>query len=217
MRSDQLNLLIGQSMGNHGTARAGETLSVSDDEPSTGFLHRRQRSLRPRQGAGADVDAGGLGGDRDLLAGRGVAAEALLLRGLDPDGELHEPADPNLLGVGEPVKDDGFERVEDALGVGLGELGALSDGGEQLRLGQRHGHPSLSREMSTIIEADIESCAADAKRGHSGRYRTLPRLRRAGVIEDRAAWVLGDGGLGRGRTYRPPSPTRMSSGREVNA
>jgi hypothetical protein len=45
---------------------------------------------------------------------------------------------------------DGFERIEHALGVGLRDLGAVGDSGEQLRLGQRHGDPSLSRE-STVI------------------------------------------------------------------
>src|SRR5450755_499815 len=120
----------------------------SSGEPAAGFLHGRQRALRPRERAGAHVDAGGFGGDRDLLAGRGVAALALLLRGLDAHGDLHEPADLDLLRVAELVEADGFERVEDALGVGLGELRAVGDGGEQLRLGQRHGVPLLESRVS---------------------------------------------------------------------
>jgi len=64
----------------------------------------------------------GLGGDLDLLAGGRVAALALLLRGLDAHGELHEPAHADLLGIAELLEDDLVQRGECSLGVGPGQL-----------------------------------------------------------------------------------------------
>ena len=47
-------------------------------EPPASFLHRRQSCLRFRERPGAQVNARRLGRDRDLLAGRRVAALALV-------------------------------------------------------------------------------------------------------------------------------------------
>jgi hypothetical protein len=43
-----------------------------------------------------------------------------------------------LLRIAELIKDHLLERVEHTLGVGSGQLGAVGNGGEQLRLRQRH-------------------------------------------------------------------------------
>ena len=73
--------------------RASSEVSVSGGEPAAGLLHGRQRSLRLRQRTGAHVDARRLGGDRDLLAGGGIASGALLRGRLDANGQLNDPTD----------------------------------------------------------------------------------------------------------------------------
>src|SRR3954447_12996173 len=78
-------------------------------EAAAGLLHGRQRLLDLRQRPGADVDARGLGRDRDLLAGRRVAARARLGRRLDAYVELHQGADADLLRVPDLLEDDLFE------------------------------------------------------------------------------------------------------------
>ncbi|MDQ6779405.1 MAG: (2Fe-2S)-binding protein [Actinomycetota bacterium] len=69
-------------------------LNIGDDafdrrsggEAPAGLLDRRQRSLGLGERARAQVDARGLGGDGDLVAGGRVSPLACLLRGLDADG-----------------------------------------------------------------------------------------------------------------------------------
>ena len=70
---------------------------VSGRESSARLLHRWQHGLGLGERSRPKVDAGGLGGDRDLLARRRVSARTLLLRWLDPDGQLHDTADADLL------------------------------------------------------------------------------------------------------------------------
>ena len=72
---------------------------------------------------------------------------------------LHEPAEPDLLRVAKLVLHDPLERVQHTLGLGLGQLCSIGDGGKQLRLGQRHGNTS-SNPDSTII-ARIQLLTAD--------------------------------------------------------
>ena len=55
---------------------------VSGGESATGLLHRGQRGLGLCQRSCAQIDARGLGGDRDRLAGRRVSARALFCAGL---------------------------------------------------------------------------------------------------------------------------------------
>ena len=57
--------------------------------------------------------------DRDLLAGHGVAALTLLLRRLDTNIQLHQPANPYLLGVGELFEHDLIKRGERSLRLGM--------------------------------------------------------------------------------------------------
>ena len=105
-------------------------------------------STRFRERPGAQVNARRLGGDRDLLAGRGVAALALLLRRLDADGQLHHPPDPYLLGVAELFEHDLLERGERSLRVGLAQLRAVRDSARELGLGQRHRDSSAIERSS---------------------------------------------------------------------
>jgi hypothetical protein len=108
---------------------------VSGGESSARFLHRRERGLGLGERSRANVDARGLGGDRDLLAGSGVSANAFLLCRLDPDGQLHETADTNLLRVAELFEQDLLQHPKDSLGLGPGDLGTVSDSGHELCLG----------------------------------------------------------------------------------
>ena len=68
------------------SCEAGARPACSGSEPTTRLLHRRQRSLRPRQWPRPQVDARRLGGERDLLTGRRVAALRLLRR---PDATVN--------------------------------------------------------------------------------------------------------------------------------
>jgi len=123
-------------------------------EAPTCLLHRWQRCLRFSEGSSSQVNARWLGGDRDLLAGCGVAAFALLLRRLDADGQLNHPPDAYLLGVAELFEHDLVERGERSLRVGLAQVCAVRDSGRELCLGQRHGELLGDRmvEMHSVIE-----------------------------------------------------------------
>ena len=70
----------------------------SGSEPAARPLSRGQHACRSRQRSSAHVAAGRLGDDRDLRAGRGVAARARRARRLDPDHHVNQAADPHLLG-----------------------------------------------------------------------------------------------------------------------
>src|SRR5450631_1342565 len=78
----------------------------SGGESSARLLHRWQRGLGLGERSRANVDARGLGGDRDLLPGSRVSAQAFLLRRLDPDRQLHKTANADLLRVAELLEDD---------------------------------------------------------------------------------------------------------------
>src|SRR5450755_2658696 len=109
----------------------------SGSESSARLLHRWQPGLGLGERSRANVDARGLGGDRDLLPGSRVASRALLLRRLDPDGQLDKTANANLLRVAELLQHDLLQRPEDPLSVGPGDLGAVSDSARELCLSQR--------------------------------------------------------------------------------
>ena len=66
--------------------------SVSGGEPAASLLYRGPHAFRSRQRPSTHVDAGRLGGDRDLLTCRGVATRARLARRLDPDRQLDQAA-----------------------------------------------------------------------------------------------------------------------------
>ena len=57
------------------------------------LLYRGQHTFRSRQRPSTHVDAGRLGGDRDLLTRRGVATRVRLAHRLDPDRQLDKAAD----------------------------------------------------------------------------------------------------------------------------
>src|SRR5450755_2627130 len=107
----------GLALGGWVRALIGSAEQVSGGESSARFLHRWQRGLGLRERSRANVNARGLGGDRDLLAGSRVSARAFLLRRLDPDGQLDKTADADLLRVAELLKEDLLERSEDSLGL----------------------------------------------------------------------------------------------------
>src|SRR5664279_3621271 len=109
----------------------------SGGEPTARLLHRWQPGLGLGERSRANVDARGLGSDRDLLPGSRVSARAFLLRRLDPDGQLDKTANADLLGVAELLQDDLLQRPEDPLGLRPGDLGAVSDSARELRLSER--------------------------------------------------------------------------------
>src|ERR1035437_3414357 len=98
-----------------GLRRTPALSRVSGRESSARLLHRWQRGLGLGERSRLKVDAGGLGGDRGLLARPPVSALTLLLRWLDPDGQLHETADADLLRVSELLEHDLLERNEHPL------------------------------------------------------------------------------------------------------
>jgi hypothetical protein len=57
-----------------------------------------------------------------------------LLGRLDPDGQLHQAADPYLLGIPELLEHDLLERSENAPGLSTTETGTVSDGVRKLDL-----------------------------------------------------------------------------------
>jgi hypothetical protein len=107
----------------------------SGGESSARLLHRWQRGLGLGERSRAKVDARGLGGDRDLLAGSRVSALAFLLRRLDPDGQLDKTDHTDLLRVAQLFEHDLLQRPEDSFGLGPRNLGAISDGDRELCLG----------------------------------------------------------------------------------
>jgi hypothetical protein len=107
----------------------------SGGESSARLLHRWQRGLGLGERSRADVDARGLGGDRDLLPGGRVSARAFLLRWLDPDGQLDKTANADLLRVTELLENNLLQRPKDPLGLDPGDLGAVSDSACKLCLG----------------------------------------------------------------------------------
>src|SRR5450755_1613994 len=76
-------------------------MTGSGGESSARLLHRWQPGLGLGERPRANVDARGLGSDRDLLPGSRVAARAFLQRRLDPDGQLDKTANADLLRVAE--------------------------------------------------------------------------------------------------------------------
>jgi hypothetical protein len=69
------------------------------------------------------------------VAGSRVSALAFLLCRLDPHGQLHKTTDTDLLRVAELLQHDLLQRPEESLGLGPGDLGTVSDGHRELRLG----------------------------------------------------------------------------------
>src|SRR5581483_5038367 len=120
------------------------------------LLHRRHRRLRPREHARADVDRRGLRRDGDLLARCGVAARPRLRRRLEPDGQLDEVADLDLLRVADLVEHDLFERLDCRLRLREREPGALGDGLRELSLGECH-----ECLLDEFVDARIQVAAAD--------------------------------------------------------
>jgi hypothetical protein len=114
-------------------------------EAPTRFLHRRQRGFGLRERTRAKVNCGRLLGDRDLLAGCGVATLARLLSRLDTHGQLHKTAEPDLLGVAQLLEHNLLERRENALGLGAGDVGAVGDRVGELYLSQRQRNSSIGR------------------------------------------------------------------------
>src|SRR5664279_2287624 len=109
----------------------------SGGEPTARLLHRWQPGLGLGERSRANVDARRLGSDRDLLPGSRVSSRALLLRRLDPDGQLDKTANTDLLRVTELLQDDLLQRPKDSLGLGPGDLGAVSNSARELCLDQR--------------------------------------------------------------------------------
>jgi hypothetical protein len=90
-------------------------------------VHGRVCLFRSGQWPRADVNPGRLGGNRDLLAGRGVPALALVLRGLDSHGELHQPPIRTFCASPSSSSTTSPSASSNAFGVGLGEVGTVSD------------------------------------------------------------------------------------------
>jgi len=106
-----------------------ESAEGSGGEPSARFLHRRERGLGLRERSRATVDARGLGGDRDLLAGSRVSADAFLLCRLDPDGQLHDTPTRTfcaLLSCSSKISSSTTRtRLASALGICVGSSSAV--------------------------------------------------------------------------------------------